>query len=32
MVRHFAETVAPVHLTETLNEAFEWCEDRLLAR
>jgi len=31
-VRQFAETVAPVQLAETLNEALEWCEDRLLAR
>jgi glutaminase len=30
--RQFAGTVAPLHLTDTLNAAFEWCEDRLLAR
>ncbi len=30
-VRQFAETVTPVHLTDTLDEALEWCEDRLLA-
>ena len=30
-VRQFAETITPVHLTDTLDEALEWCEDRLLA-
>ncbi len=32
IIRHFADTVVPVHLTDSLNEAFEWCEDRLLDR
>ena len=30
-VRQFAETITPVHITDTLDEALEWCEDRLLA-
>ncbi len=31
-LRHFSETVTPIHITRTLNDALEWCEDQLLAR
>ena len=31
-LRHFSETVTPIHITRTLDDALEWCEDQLLAR
>jgi hypothetical protein len=31
-LRHFSETVTPIHIAPTLNDGLEWCEDQLLAR
>jgi hypothetical protein len=31
-LRHFSETVTPIHIARTLNDGLEWCEDQLLAR
>ena len=30
-LRHFSETVTPIQIVGTLDDAREWCEDRLLA-
>ncbi len=31
-LRHFSETVTPIHIAALSTTRFEWCEDRLLAR